>query len=110
MIAVMVTRIRKGARPGRLFIKEWMDYRGLSDTTVANRLEVARETVYRWRTQQHRLNPTKLAQLASALDCDPRDFWQPPSSPSLDAIMKRAPDDLKATAADILRSLIKRAS
>lgn len=109
MIAYMVTRIRKGARTP-LFIREWMVHRHLSDERLANRLELARETVWKWRTQQQRLDPHKIARLAHALDCEPIDLWRPPSRRSLDAIMKDAPEDLQATAADILQALVKRAS
>lgn len=103
----MVTQIRKGARR-HLYIEEWMAYRGLSDERLANRLGVARETVTRWRGQQHRLNPDKIAAIASALDCDPTELWRPPDRPSLDAIMKDAPKDVQDMAADIVQRLVGR--
>jgi transcriptional regulator with XRE-family HTH domain len=101
----MVTRIGQRRR-GHLYIKEWMDLRGLSDERLAQRLEVGRETVWRWRVEQHRLNPEKIAALASALDIEPEELWRLPSRPSLDAIIKDAPDELQATAADIVRRLV----
>lgn len=106
----MVTRqkvplIRKSARR-HLYIEEWMEHRGLGDEKLANRLEVARETVTRWRGQQHRLNPDKIAAIAKALDCEPEDLWRPPSRPSLDALVKDATPELQATAADIVRRLV----
>lgn len=85
-----------------------MAHRGLSDEQVAGRLEVARETVTRYRGQQHRLNPDKIAAIAAALDCEPEDLWRPPDRPSLDAMVKDAPADLQATAADIVRRLVGR--
>ena len=104
---VMVTRIRKGARR-HLYIEEWMAYRGLSDEKLANRLEVARETVTRWRGQQHRLNPDKIAAIASALDCEPEELWHPPSRPSLDALVKDRPDLEVAQAAAMLKLWVGR--
>jgi transcriptional regulator with XRE-family HTH domain len=95
----MVTRIRRGGR-GHLYIEEWMAERGLSDERLAGRLGVARETVTRWRGQQHRLNPDKIAALASALDMEPQELWQPPGRPSLDALV--------IDAADIVRRLVSR--
>lgn len=83
-----------------------MEHRGLSDEKLANRLGVARETVTRWRGQQHRLNPDKIAAIANALDCEPEDLWRPPSRPSLDAMVKNATADMQATAADIVRRLV----
>lgn len=103
---VMVTTIRQGARQ-HLYIEEWMDHRDLTDEKLANRLGVARETVTRWRGQQHRLNPGKIAALAAALDCEPEQLWRPPGHLSLDAIVKDAPADLQATAADIVRRLVR---
>jgi transcriptional regulator with XRE-family HTH domain len=105
----MVTRIGSGRR-AHLYIEEWIKFRGLSDETVGNRLGRARETIWRWRTEQHRLNPEKLAELASALDIEPQDFYRPPSRPSIDALVEDAPDDLRNTALDIVRRLVGRKS
>lgn len=77
-----------------------MAHRGLSDDKLANRLEVARETVTRWRGQQHRLNPDKIAALASALDCEPMELWRPPDKRSIDAIVADAPDNIRAAIVD----------
>ena len=79
MLTGMVTEIRKGSRP-HLYIEEHMRARDMSDTKLAGRLEVARETVYRWRTEQHRLNPEKIAAIADALGIDPTDLWPPPTT------------------------------
>lgn len=103
----MVTKIGS-RRAAHLYVKEWMDHLGVSDEKAAGRIGVARETVYRWRTEQHRLNPEKLAKLAWALDIKPEDFFRPPSQPSVDAMLADAPDDLRATAADIVRRLVAR--
>lgn len=105
----MVTGIgRRGA--AHLYIKEWMDELGVSDEKAANRIGVARETVYRWRTEQHRLNPDKIAELAHALNIEPEQFYRLPGRPSLDALVKDAPVDLQNTAADIVRRLVGKAS
>jgi transcriptional regulator with XRE-family HTH domain len=109
MIANMVTKIQKGRRT-HLYIKEWADFRGLSDQRIAERLGVARETVYRWRTDQDRLDPGKIAGLASALDCEPFELWLRPQQESLDAIVKGVPDEIRQKAVDIVRLLVKKAS
>jgi transcriptional regulator with XRE-family HTH domain len=107
MRTAMATRIGQKRRL-HLYIREWMEHRGLSDERLANRLGVARETVYRWRTEQHRLNPEKIAQLASALDCEPQDLYRLPSRPSLDAMVAGAPDELQAMVADVVRRMVGR--
>lgn len=103
----MVTKIRKGIRP-HLYIKEWMDDRDLSDEKVAARLEVARETVWRWRTEQHRLNPTKLSALATAIGIQPQDFWRPPSRPSVDELLRDEPIETIQRAADVVRIMVRK--
>ncbi len=106
-ITGMVTRIGQRRR-AHLYIKEWLDYRGLSDEKAAGRLEVSRETVWKWRTQQGRLTTDKMASLASILDIEPEELYRPPSRPSLDAMVKDAPDDVQSMAADIIRRLVGR--
>lgn len=106
----MVPKIRKSARV-HLYIAEWMEARGLNDERLAGRLHVDRVTVTRWRNQQHRLNPDKIARVAHALDLEPEELFRPPTGrPSLDGMIKDAPDDLKDTAADIVRRLVARRS
>ncbi|MFL5047658.1 MAG: helix-turn-helix transcriptional regulator [Xanthobacteraceae bacterium] len=97
-------------RRSHLYIAEWMEQRGLSDERLANRVGVARQTVYRWRVEQWRLDPDKIAVLASALDLQPEDLWRPPSRPSLDAMVKDVPEELRKTAADIVRRLVGKSS
>ena len=105
----MVTRIRRGARP-HLYLTAWRELRGLSVEQLAGRLDVARETVWRWETDQDRLNPSKMAAVAHALDIAPEDLWRRPERPSLDAITRDSPDDIHNTAIDIVRRLARRAS
>ena len=109
MIAAMVTKIGQ-RRKAHLYISEWMAYRGLSDQRLADRLEVERETVWRWQNQQHRLNPDKIAAIAAALDLEPEELYRPPGTVSLDAIVKGAPDDIQSMAADIVRRLVSQGS
>lgn len=96
--------IRKGARI-HLYITEWFDHLGVNDEKVATRIGVDRATVHRWRKEQNRLNPIKIATLAEALDISPQDFWRPPARPSLDAIVDKASDEVRAMAVDIVRRM-----
>lgn len=105
----MVTRIRQGSRP-HLYISEHRVSRGLTVEALAGRVGVARETIWRWENEQHRLNPSKIAQLADALGVEPEELWRLPQRASLDALLKDAPDDLHETALDIVRRLTRRAS
>lgn len=88
-----------------------MENRGLSDERLAGRLNVARETVTRWRSQQHRLNPDKIAAIATALDLEPPELWSPPGAPagrpSIDAMMKDAPQEAFDRLAEMAAFLAK---
>lgn len=93
-----------------LFIKEHMDANNVSDDKAAKEIGVARETVYRWHTEQWRLDPGKIAQLAKAVGIKPGEFYSPPGRRSLDAIVQDAPDEVHEMAVDIVERLVKKAS
>lgn len=103
----MVTRIRKGART-HLYIEEHQEARGLSDEKLGNRLDVSRQTIHRWKREQWRLDPLKMAALAEALDLEgPQDLYRPPTRPSIDAIMMDAPQSLYDAMVEHAKSLRK---
>lgn len=87
-----------------------MDDRGYSDENLAQRLSVDRVTVTRWRNQQHRLNPEKIAGIAAALDLEPEELWHQPGQatrPSVDALLRGAPDEMAQRAAEVVAILLK---
>ena len=88
--------------PWHLFIEEWMEERGLTDEILGETMGKSRTTVWRWRTEQNRLNPKKIFALAKAIGCEPEDFWRPPGRPSLDALVKDATDQTVENAAEVL--------
>jgi transcriptional regulator with XRE-family HTH domain len=109
IVAGMVTRIHKHQRP-RLFLKEHREAKGISATTMAGRLGIERESVYRLERKPWTLTAQKQADYAHALDLEVEDLWRPPGRPSLDAMVKTEPDELQAMAADIVRRLVARRS
>ena len=108
-VTAMVTRIGRRQK-AHLYIQEWMEVRGLSDETLGDRIGVARQTIYRWRTEQHRLDPPKLASLSAAMDLEPEDLFRPPSRPSLDAKIKGLSDEEAKEAAEMLDIFVRRAA
>jgi DNA-binding Xre family transcriptional regulator len=108
MLFMAAIQIRKSARP-HLYLDEWYKFRGVNDEKLANRLGMHRETVHRWRKQQHRLTPEKIAQLAAALDCRPEDLWRPPNSPSLDAMLRDVAAEEREMVIDVARRILKKA-
>ena len=105
----MATRIRRLVRP-HLYLEEWIEFRGLNPATLAGRMERDRTTVWRWVKEQDRLNPSKMAEIAHALDLEIEELFRPPPRRSLDAMLKDQSEDIQDMAADIVSRLIKRAS
>lgn len=101
----MVTRRRIST--AHLYIEEWMQHLGLTDESLGLKMDKSRVTVWRWRTEQKRLNPDKIAAIAGALGLSSVDLWRPPWRPSLDAIVQDAPDEIVQKAADIVRIVLK---
>ncbi len=101
----MVTRIHKGNR-GRLFLKEHRKAKGMSAEVMAGRLGIERESVHRLERDPQRVTFERQLAYASALNIEPEELWRPPGTPSLDALVSKAPDDIQAMAADIVRRLV----
>lgn len=109
-VAGMVTRIRQGAK-AHLYIKEWREFRNMSGERLAGLLEVDRTAIWRWETGKRRPNPEQQAAIAHAMGIEPADLWRLPATrPSLDALMKDAPDDIFDAVAEMARRLTRRAS
>lgn len=109
-----VDEIRRGAI-GHLYIDEWFLEKGVNDEKIGDRLDMNRTTIFRWRTEQRRLNPMKIAKLAHALDIKPTDLWHPPppkpAKPprkSLDVVLKDAPDETHGIVLDLAEKLAAR--
>jgi transcriptional regulator with XRE-family HTH domain len=106
----MVTRIRRGVRP-HLYIKEHREAQGLSLEQMAGRMNVERNTIWRWEKEQHRLNPDKIAEIADALGLDHwTDLARPPGIRSLDAMLAGQSSEVRDTVIDIVARLTRKAS
>lgn len=102
----MVPRIGP-KRPRRLFLSEWIEHRDLSDERLAGRLGVERETVNRWRNYPQRLSLPRIEQIAQALDCEPADLWRHPETPSADALLRDASQDVREKAVEMIGILVR---
>ena len=81
--------------------------RDLTDEDLGAKMGTSRTTVWRWRTEQNRLNPEKIKALATALGCEPEQLWRPPGRPSLDAIARGASDEVLRKAADVVTIIVR---
>ena len=106
----MTARIRKGAKP-HLYITEHMEARRLTDAVMAGRLDVAPVTIWRWRKEQGRLNPAKIAALAYAIGlAGPEELYRPPGRESIDARLRDAPDAVYEIVLDLAEKLLRNVS
>lgn len=88
-----------------------MEARNLKDADIANRVEpnVAPVTVWRWRKEQWRLDPEKIAALAHAIGLEgPEDLYRPPGRESIDAALREAPEAVYEAVRDLARKLAGR--
>lgn len=85
-----------------------MEAKGLSDIDLAGRLDTSRTTVWRWRNEQWRLDPAKIAALASAMNLEPVDLYRLPGRESIDAQLKDAPTEVYEAVRDLARRLAKK--
>jgi len=107
----MATTTRIGRKSkAHLYVREHVETaiaNGLSIEAIAGRIGVVRQTVWKWVDQPQRLEPSKLIQLADALDLDDvTDLWRPPGKSILDLMSE---DELEATAIEITKRLRRRA-
>lgn len=108
IISTMATTRLGRRQAAHLYVKEWLEFRGFSDEKAAGRLGVDRTTVWKWHKEPRRLTKDKIASLAALLDIEPEELYRPPSRPSLDVLIKDAPDDVQAMAVDIVKRLVGR--
>jgi transcriptional regulator with XRE-family HTH domain len=102
----MVTQ--KGKPKRRLYIDEWQSRRGFSDEEMAERIGLsARNSFWRWKNLQTRLDPIKIEMIADALGIEPEDLWRHPDRPSIDSLLKDADDTLLEKARDIVTRLVR---
>src|SRR5882672_1037808 len=63
-----------------LYITEHMNAQRISDAELGGRFGVSRQTVFRWRTEQRRLNIAELQAIAEVLKTDLAGLLEPPES------------------------------
>lgn len=101
----MVTRIHKHG-PRRFYLREHRKAKDVSAETMAGRLGIERESVYRLERHPLNIDFKKLAAYAAALQLEPEDLWRPPGTPSLDGMVADAPAEVREMAVDIVRRLV----
>lgn len=102
----MKTQIRhKLRRPARVFLAEWLEYRGLSAEKLAGRLDTGKSVVSKLMNGRQRYNQDWLEAIAYALDCEVPDLYRPPTAPTANELLARMTPETQQAAFNILRDL-----
>lgn len=88
----MPTRIHhtSNRRPARVYLREWLDKRGLTAEQLAGRLDTSKSVVSKLINGKQRYNHDWLERIAYALDCDVPDLYRDPLRPSREDLLRQA--------------------
>lgn len=103
----MVARILP-KQPRRTFLKEWRDFRGLTQEVLAEKVGTGKDQISRWEGGQRGMTAAVQQALADALDIEPHDLFRDPHISSIDALLRDATDGDRQLAADLVRALMSR--
>lgn len=95
----------KGRRPAQVYLREWLEYRGITAEQLAGRLEVNKGQISKLMTGKQRYNQDWLEHIAYALNCDVPDLYRLPMAPTANELLARMTPDLRATAINVLIDL-----
>lgn len=110
MIAVMPPVKKPIRKRNPHFIREWREFRGLTQEQVANRLDISATTVGRIENNVVPYNQDFLEEAAIALQCDPWDLLHrdPRKEGEVIDLMRRLDERERAEAANFIRFLSRR--
>lgn len=95
----------KQRRPAHVFLKEWLEYRGLSAEQLAGRLDTSKSVISKLMNGRQRYNQDWLEAIAYALDCDVPELYRPPTAPTANELLSRMSPETREAAISILSDL-----
>jgi len=102
----MPTKIHhRNRRPARLFLREWLDYRGLTAEQLAGRLDTSKSVISKLMNGRQRYNQDWLEAIAFALDCEVDQLFRPPTAPTADELLAQMDPRARETAMKVLLDL-----
>jgi len=103
----MPTRIHHTAqrRPARIYLKEWMEYRGVTAERLAGRLGTSKSVISKLLNSHQRYNQDWLERIAYALNCDVPQLYRPPQAPTADELLASMAPETRETALRVLADL-----
>ena len=93
-----------GARPPRVFGREWIKHRDLTQERAADRMHVSKGTLSKLLNEQMEWTAKYLAALAHALDVEIDDLFHHPDRPSPEQLLR---DVLRDVSKDKLDEVIR---
>lgn len=104
----MPTPIRhKLRRPAHVYLREWMEYRGLNAEQLAGRLDTSKSVISKLVNGKQRYNQDWLEAIAYALDCEVAELYRPPNAPTATELLSRMSPEARETAMNVLIDLSK---
>lgn len=107
MLCVIEKIHNTAANPPRLFLKEWRDKLKLSQEQIAARLETDKGTISKLERGRQKVTDDWLFGLAWAMGVEPERLFRHPDAPSLDDLIRGAPDNLKKQIFQVVEALVK---
>jgi len=111
--ANMVTRIGP-KNPVRHYLKEWREYRSLTQQQLADRLPegsdgklTGKDQISRWESGKRGMTMDVQAALAEALQISPGDLFRDPMQPSADELLRKATPEQRRTALEVISAIMK---
>ncbi len=100
----------RNGRP-RLFLREWREYRDLTQQQLADRLDTTSATISRIESGKRDYTGDFLWAAAYALNCHASDLIsRTPTQPSLDAIARDAPQPLRDKLQIVIKTILDSAA
>ena len=92
--------------PFRHYLREWRKHHGLSQAELAQRVGIPTSIISRYETGERRIHLEAQFKLMEALDIFPAQFFSPPDSPSLDAIIAKETPENKRLLANLVKAFL----
>ncbi len=110
----MVTRIGP-AKPSRHFLREWRQFRGLTQQQLADRLPIGedgkptgKDQISRWERNERGMTMDVQGALAEALNLgSPGDLFRDPAMPSADELLRNVPPEKRQQIFVVIEAMLK---
>ena len=90
----------------RCYVREWREHRGLLQEDLAKLTGISESVISRYETGDRRIHLEAQFRLMRALGIMPAQFFSPPGTPSLDAMVAHASPADRARIANIVKAFV----